>query len=595
MQQPPLRKLLQQLWKHISLKRRLQFSLLFAMMIVTAFAEAISIGAVLPFLGALTAPEQIFTHPILQPIISLFRLADPEQLLFPLTVIFVVGAILSGLMRLLLLWAQTRLGHSIGADFSIEIYRRTLYQPYSVHLARNSSEVISGVSIKANHVVNSIVMPFLTICSNALIMIFILFALLTIEPVIAISSFIGFGSIYITVTFGTRRTLKRDSQRVNNESNQVFKALQEGLGGIRDVLIDGVQSTYVNIYRNSDIPLRRALANISIISGSPRYIIEALGIVLIAILAYSLASSSTGIKGAIPVLGAITLGAQRLLPLLQQAFASWAGMRGGQVSLFETLKLLDQALPAYVNAPLKSPMSFNRSININNLSFRYTDDTPMVLGAGLNLNIKKGSRIGLIGITGSGKSTLLDIIMGLLKPSSGSLEVDGKSITEDNKRAWQMKIAHVPQSIFLTDASIAENIAFGVSKERIDYTRVRMAAQKAQIDKNIDTWERGYNTLVGERGVRLSGGQRQRIGIARALYKKAEVIVFDEATSALDNHTENAVMEALEGLEDELTLIIVAHRLSTLRKCNQIIELHNGLIKRIGTYEKIISHQVQFT
>jgi ABC-type bacteriocin/lantibiotic exporter with double-glycine peptidase domain len=201
----------------------------------------------------------------------------------------------------------------------------------------------------------------------------------------------------------------------------------------------------------------------------------------------------------------------------------------------------------------------------------------------------------LIGATGSGKSTLLDIIMGLLRPDSGSLAIDGVSVTEENHRAWQVHIAHVPQAIFLADTSIAENIAFGIPRELIDHARVRQAAQKAQIAQTIESWDQEYDTMVGERGVRLSGGQRQRVGIARALYKKAEVIVLDEATSALDNDTESAVMEAMESLGDELTLIIVAHRLSTLRNCTQVVELENGRIKRSGSYEYVINEQIKLT
>lgn len=595
MQNPSLQQLLRRLWTHINPERRLQFGLLFLVMVLSAFAEVISIGAVLPFLGALTAPEQIFVHPIAQPLIHALSLTEPKQLLFPLTAAFVVGALFSGIMRLILLWMQTRLSHAIGADFSISIYRRTLYQPYSVHVARNSSEVIAGISIKANNVVNSTIMPFITICSNVLMLVFILLALVTIEPLIAISTFVGFGVIYIVVTLATKKGLERDGLRVNHESNQVFKALQEGLGGIRDVLIDGTQSTYCTIYRNADLPLRRATANIAIISGSPRYVIEALGTMLIAALAYLLAGSSTGITGAIPVLGALALGAQRLLPLLQQAYAASAGMRGGQASLFETLNLLDQTLPAHADASLTSPIPFQSSITLNNVAFKYTENTPLVLQPGFSLSIPKGSRIGLIGPTGSGKSTLLDIIMGLLQPTSGSLAVDGVTIVEDNHRTWQVHVAHVPQAIFLADTSIAENIAFGIPVEKIDYARVRQAAHKAQIAQSIESWDQKYDTLVGERGVRLSGGQRQRLGIARALYKKADVIVFDEATSALDNDTESAVMKALESLGNELTLIIVAHRLSTLRNCTQIIELENGQIKQSGSYEHVIDQKNKLT
>jgi ATP-binding cassette subfamily B protein len=206
----------------------------------------------------------------------------------------------------------------------------------------------------------------------------------------------------------------------------------------------------------------------------------------------------------------------------------------------------------------------------------------------LDLNIAKGSRIGIIGATGSGKSTLLDIVMGLLRPSEGSLEIDGQPITIENHRAWQAHIAHVPQDIFLADSTVEENIAFSVPKDQIDHERVRQAAQQAQIADSIDTWPKQYQTFVGERGVRLSGGQRQRIGIARALYKQADVIIFDEATSALDNETEQGVMQAIEGLSTELTILIIAHRLSTLRNCTQIVELGSCGILRTGSYQNIV-------
>jgi ATP-binding cassette subfamily B protein len=207
----------------------------------------------------------------------------------------------------------------------------------------------------------------------------------------------------------------------------------------------------------------------------------------------------------------------------------------------------------------------------------------------LSLTIPKGSRVGFIGTTGAGKSTLLDILMGLLRPSSGSLEIDHQIITEANHRAWQMHIAHVPQTIFLADSTIEENIAFGVRRDKIDYNRVRQAARQAQISETIETWPEKYQTCVGERGVRLSGGQRQRIGIARALYKQADLIIFDEATSALDRETEQAVMQAIDGLSDDLTILIIAHRLTTLQNCTQIVELADGTIARVGSYSNMVT------
>ena len=592
MPSPSLTQLLRRLWQHINPRRRVQFGLLFLVMVLASFAEVVSIGAVLPFLGALTAPERIFVHPIAQPLIHALSLTEPKQLLLPLTIVFAIGALCSGMMRLILLWVQTRLSHAIGADISFSIYRRTLYQSYAVHAARNSSEVISGISAKANSVVSTTLLPLASIVSSILMLLSILLALLAVEPLVAVTAFIGFGTIYVVVILTTKKSLARDSRRINYEQGRVIKSLQEGLGGIRDVLIDGTQATYCKIYRNADLPLRRAQANVAIVSNSPRYAIEALGMVLIALLAYSLANRPLGITSAIPVLGALALGAQRLLPVLQQGYSSWTNIRGGQASLNGVLDLLDQPLPAYADAPPQSPITFQHSVTLSNLSFKYAKDAPWVLQHSLNINIQKGSRIGFIGATGSGKSTLLDIIMGLLQPTSGSLAIDDINITELNHRGWQAHIAHVPQTIFLSDTSIIENIAFGIPAEQIDHVRVRQAAQKAQISSTIESWSKQYNTVVGERGVRLSGGQRQRIGIARALYKEADVIVFDEATSALDNDTEREVMEAIEALGDELTVIIVAHRLTTLKNCTQIVELADGTISRIGSFNDIVTQSM---
>ena len=588
----PVTHLLKRLWRHIGPRRRAQFGLLQILMILAAFAEIVSIGVVLPFLGVLTAPDKVFGHPRAQPFIQMLGFTQPEQLLLPLTIAFGLAALFSGAMRLMLLWAQTRLSHAIGADLSISMYRRTLYQPYAVHVARNSSGVIAGISGKATGVVFFTLMPILTILTSIVTMASILFALLVIEPVVATAAFAGFGTIYGFVILLTRKRMASNSQRVSVEQNRVVKALQEGLGGIRDVLIDGTQAAHCAIYRKADLSLRHATASIQIIAGSPRYGIEALGMMLIAMLAYVLAGRSAGIASAIPVLGALALGAQRLLPALQQAYSCWTSLRGGQESLADALELLDQPLPSYAYEPPQAPLPFRASISLNNLSFHYAPEGPWVL-QGLDLEIPKGSRIGFIGSTGSGKSTLLDIIMGLLPPTAGSLAVDSVAVTEQNHRAWQAHIAHVPQSIFLADTTIAENIAFGVAPDQIDHDRVRQAAQKAQIAETVESWEKKYDTLVGERGVRLSGGQRQRIGIARALYKRADVIVFDEATSALDNDTELAVMQAIESLGGDLTVLIVAHRLTTLKNCSQIVELSNGTISRTGAYDEIVGRPAQ--
>lgn len=579
---------IQRLWSHLTLCRKKQLALVLVIMIITSFAEVASIGSVLPFLGAIMSPEEVFADTHFQLVFNSLLITEPSQLILPLTLLFIAAAICSGAMRLILLWAQNRLGHAIGADLSVQIYERTLYQPYIVHVSRSSSEVIAGISSKISSVVYSTLLPLLHAISSALMLVTIMAVLFVIDPLAALVTFSGFGAVYTVIMVLFRKRLTENSRRISLESNQVVKALQEGLGGIRDVLIDGTQAVYCKIYRSADISLRKAQADNQIIAVSPRFLIETLGIVLIAALAYMLTSQKGGVAASIPLLGALAIGAQRLLPVSQQLYSSWSSLRGGQESLKDVLALIEQPLPDYAQGLVSEPILFNKCIKLKNISFRYTDQTPWVL-RDINLEIHKGTRIGFIGTTGSGKSTLLNIIMMLLSPVKGSLLIDETVINEKNFRNWQSHIAHVPQSIFLVDATIAENIAFGVPAEQIDYQRVEWAAHQAQIATTIESWEKGYNTNVGERGIKLSGGQQQRIGIARALYKQADLIIFDEATSALDNETEAAVMNAIDAVGNDITVLIVAHRTSTLNVCDVIYEFEAGKIIRSCSYCDIIS------
>ena len=557
-------------------------------MIIASLAEIISIGAILPFLGILTAPEQVYQYPLMQPVIQILALTEPRQLILPLTILFITAALLAGVIRLTLLYAMTRLSYATGADLSINIYRRTLYQAYEVHVSRNSSEVINGIITKTNTVIGGVISPTLNLVSSIILLVGIMGALFAINTTIALSASICFGLLYWVVIRYTKTHLKDNSKTIADQSTQMIKSLQEGLGGIRDVLIDGTQQFYCKLYRNADLPLRRASGNNEFISGSPRYAMEAIGMTLIAGLAYLMTQQESEMLTAIPVLGALALGAQRLLPALQQAYASYSTIKGSKSSFEDVLNLLDQPLPEYADQPLPESIPFAKEIKLNNLNFRYTEDSTWIL-KNINLCLKKGSRIGFMGVTGSGKSTLLDIIMGLLPPTEGGLIIDNQTINNKNRRAWQAHIAHVPQSIYLSDGTIEENIAFGIEKKLIDYQRVKKAAQQAQIAESIEQWKDGYKTFVGERGIRLSGGQRQRIGIARALYKQADVLIFDEATSALDNETEQAVMDAIEDLSEDVTILIIAHRLTTLKGCDEIIKLEKDFNVNIGTYKSIIA------
>lgn len=556
-------------------------------MILASVAEVVSIGAVVPFLGVLANPQAVFEHELAQQYMPYLGLTTADQLLFPLTAAFALAAVIAGVMRLVLLWGQARLSHAIGADLSYQIYQRTLYQPYITHAARNSSEVIAGISTKADQVVASAINPIMNLVSSLLMMIMVLTMLVVINPAVAISAMVGFSAIYSMFMYISKNRLLSNSHRISQNTNTVIKVLQEGLGGIRDVLVDGTQAIYCRTFRSADIPRRRALANNQIIGLSPRYGVEALGMVLIASLAYYLSNAEGGLVGALPLLGALAVGAQRMLPMLQQAYGAWSSMRGAQAIVKDALELLEQPMPKYVDCGEVDPIPFRQSIKLAQVDFQYKQDSLKVIDS-LDLEIHVGTSIGFIGTTGSGKSTLLDIVMALLHPSKGKMLVDGVEISNENHRGWQSRIAHIPQAIFLSDATIAENIAFGLPKEQISMELVIKAAQQAQIHETITAWESQYETMIGERGVRLSGGQRQRIGIARALYKRADVLILDEATSALDNATEKAVMNAIYEEHNDITILMVAHRLSTLQECDIIVELENGKINRQGGPADII-------
>jgi ATP-binding cassette subfamily B protein len=293
------------------------------------------------------------------------------------------------------------------------------------------------------------------------------------------------------------------------------------------------------------------------------------------------------------MLGALALGAQRLLPAMQQSHGAWASIAGHHASLADAIDLLDQPVSIELLEPPPEPLRLRDAIHFDSVYFRYASDGPWIL-EDLNLTIRRGARVGFVGTTGSGKSTALDLLMGLLTPTEGVVLVDGEPLRGDRIRAWQRTIAHVPQSIYLADATLAENIAFGLPREAIDLQRVKHAARQAQIADFIESRKEAYDALVGERGIRLSGGQRQRVGIARALYRQASVLVFDEATSALDTATEESVMDAIERLTTDLTILLIAHRLTTVRRCDTVVELEHGRIVAQGSYEQLLERSSNF-
>ncbi len=581
-QPPSTFSLLRRIWSHLSRRRRLQLAVLLLVMLASGLAELVSLGAVLPFLAVLSNPQQLWHQPLIQALALRVGYSQAQQLVLPATASFALAAVLAALIRLLNLWLNGRLAAAVGSDLSCEAYRRTLYQPYQVHVQRNSSTLITAIT---NHIALTVLAlnAVLQVVSAVVVAVGLLIGLLLIDWLVAISAAGLFGIAYCLVAAASRRRLQQNGERIAAASNQRVQALQEGLGAIRDVLLDGSQATYLELYRRADRPQRQLDSKNVFLSTFPRYALEALGLVAIAVLGGLLVLQRGSGAAVIPLLGALALGAQRLLPALQQIYGGWANLNSWGTSLAAVIELLEQPLPKHQAVAV--PLALQQSLRLQAVRFRYAPELPEVL-QGLDLEIRRGERIGLIGSTGSGKSTLVDLLMGLLVPSGGRLLVDGLDLHDpayaERLAAWRAAVAHVPQSIYLADSSIAENIAFGVPRQAIDLARVKQAAEQAQIAGFIENSPEGYASFVGERGIRLSGGQRQRIGIARALFKRANVLVLDEATAALDNATEQAVMEAVGGLSRELTIVMIAHRLSTVAGCDQVIRLQNGRIAAQG-------------
>lgn len=573
------------LWRHLPKFRRHQFYGLVGISLLASVAEVASLAMLFPLLMLLASPQQAMTHSLVQRLAEVLGLADSSALAAAALIAFIAAALAAGLIRLLVLVANNSYSFGLATELSQEAYRKSLLQPYTVQLQRSSSVIIDGVMNKTMAVAGNIVAQILTLMTSLVVGTSILITLIVTDPLVAAITGGSFFFIYAIITLAVRHRLHQNGETIARESARAIKALQEGLGGIRDVLLDGTQQTYTDIFRHADQPFKAAMSRNAIIAGSPRFIVETLGMILIATMAFFLTTSQGGVGSAIPTLGVLALGAQRLLPMLQQSYAAVATIRGSEASLRVVMELLDQP---EISAQALGDITFATAIRLVDVDFQYPGAASPVLHK-LDLTIPKGSRFGFYGPTGGGKSTTLDIIMGLLEPTDGKLEVDGVAITGQHQTSWRRHVAHVPQSIYLSDGTIAENIAFGSKREEIDLDRMQSAAKAAQIADTIESWPKGYDTMVGERGLRISGGQRQRIGVARALYKKADLIILDEATSALDNKTESALIAAIEALGPDVTIIMVAHRLSTLRNCDALVEIEGGRVKRVGRYEDLVA------
>jgi len=576
------------IWQKLSRKRHFQSYLLIILMISSGLLEYLSLASLVPFLGAISNSENLLKFKIINYFYNLFGFTSQNQIIILTTTIFLLIVYLSAIVRLGNLLLNYKLAAAIGSELSTRIYKIALYQPYKKHLEWNSSIIINTITKSIKGVVTGISGFLITI--NSLIVMFSIFVgILLVNTKIALSLISIFGCSYFFIGYLSRKRIERNSYIINEKSQDRVKALQEGLGAIKDVLLGGNQEYYSKIFSRTDYPIRILAAQNSFLGTSPKFLLEIIGITFLVIIGSSL--SGRGISGgAISLIGVIALGCQKLLPAIQALYASWAAVKSSTAEILNVLELMSLEVENYNNY---AEFKFKNYIEFKKVSFRYGEDKPWVL-KNVSFKINFGEKIGIIGETGSGKSTTIDLLMTLIEPSIGEFLIDDINIYGENRitfrESWKKQITHVPQLIYLADTTFIENIAFGEEKEKIDFQKVKDAANKAQLSKFIESCPEGYKTIIGERGIRLSGGQRQRISLARAFYKDRNFFILDEATSALDLKTEKSVIKSIYNLGPQTTLIMIAHRLTTLKNCDKIFKFRNGEIIKIGKPSQILKN-----
>tara|TARA_B100000768_G_C11279733_1_gene377871 strand:+ start:1022 stop:2815 length:1794 start_codon:yes stop_codon:yes gene_type:complete len=579
-----LMSLIRSLWDNFTRKRKVQLTLITLATFVTAVLDLISIGAIMPFISVIMDSEQTFNNPRFNSFFLYMGFSSGDEIILPLTYFFISVNILTAIIKIIIFWFQNKLSVLCGNDLSRVAYSKTIYQPYSVHIHRNSGDVISSIVNNVNITVFGVLYMVLLFVSSTIFSFAILAGILMISPVIAFIAFATLCIFYIPISLFLKSKLQANSKIVDLGQKKIIRFIQEALGGIRNLILDKSHNFFIDKYNEIDFSLRDAVAENKFLGSVPRYVIEALIVILMALLGLYYASQPNGMSEGLPILGFLALASQKLIPNMQQIYRCYASIAGSKESLEDTLNILDQIYATNdEDLAYQEVISDFNKISLKNISYRYSKNGPLIFDR-INLEIYKGEKIGIVGVTGGGKSTLIDLILGLLDPEIGEIYIDNNNIV-NVKSSWQKMISHVPQDVYYSDDSFARNIAFGSEIDLIDKEKLIQASKNAQIYDYIMSQDNNFEHTLGESGIQLSGGQKQRLGIARALYKESNLIIFDEATSALDEKTEKDVVNSIQGIDAKKTVLIIAHRLSTIEHADRIISVDNGTVAIFDSFE----------
>ena len=574
-------------------RERRRFYLLIGLMVFVAFAEVFGISTFLVLLKILSEPASIFENQHLNWAYETLGFSDTFY--FQVFLAVMVLIVLMGSMAIKAggNYAIIRFSTMRGYTLSSRLLQAYLHQPYTWFLERNSADVTKSVLGEVQNLINKVVIPGSRLLSNFVLATTIICFLLFVDPGVAIVSALLLGGAYAAIYLKLRVKLLHLGEEILAANKERFRLTQEATGGFKEVKLMGLEDSYVASFRNPAKRLARSAALSQVINQIPRFALEALTFaVLLAIILFMIFRNSGDLTSAIPTLGVFAVSVMRLLPALQQIYSALASVRNAKPVLNHIYEDYCDAMAQKIDAPAGAKaddkLPLEREIAMRNIEFSYSSSDKHAVSK-LDLTIPAFSTIGIVGGTGAGKTTVVDLILGLLTPCGGDIQIDGVTLNRDNLHAWRRSLGYVPQSIYLTDSSVARNIAFGIPERAIDMAAVERAAKTAVLhDFVINELPQKYDTIVGERGVRLSGGQRQRIGIARALYHDPSLLILDEATAALDNLTESAVMDAVQNIRNDKTIIMIAHRLSTVKKCDRIFLLENGRVASSGTFDELV-------